>query len=378
MRPSLLACGSRLLASTCGSPVFLAAMVAFAVGIGAVHDALRCVQRSSHMARCSEAAAMQRAAALAIAGVAEPNVAGCRAAILHDGDETIVEVVGGEGRRRVFAGQRLPGASAAAFGEALTDGAAATSASGDAALPVPDRRALAVALRGDVIGSFRREVDLALRHLAAGTDADDYVFAASANQLGAGGAAGLVVVPGNLWLEPGSAPLELELGADVVIAVLGNVYCGRSVRITGPGRLLLAALAEPGTTAFDDVDGNGRWSVGDRSFNGSPFVGPIEGAGAVHFVRAAGGAPIVCDAGVFAAGRVCVEAPSVVAGPVVTTRGIATRHGATLAATGQRRYRPTHELVAGFVTDGVARLGVMRELTDWPDQQALYLAVPVR
>jgi hypothetical protein len=378
MRPLLLACGSRLLASTCGSPAFLAAMVAFAVGIGAVHDALRCVQRSNHVARCSEVLAMRRAAASAIAGVAEPGVPGCRAAILHDGDETIVEVVGVEGRRRVFAGQRLPGASAAAFGEALTDGAAATFAPGGAALPVPDRRALAVALRGDVIGNFRREPDLALRHLAAGTDADDYVFAASANQLGAGGAAGLVVVPGNLWLEPGGAPLELELGADVVIAVLGNIYCGRSLRLTGPGRLLLAAIAPPGATVFDDVDGNGRWSSGDRSFEGSPFVGPIEGAGAVHFVRAAGTAPIVCDAGVFAAGRVCVEAPSVVAGPVVATRGIAWRGGATLAATGQRRYRPAKELVAGFVTDGVARVGSLRELTDGPDKQPLYLAVPAR
>lgn len=371
------------------SPWSCSVLVAFAVGIGVLHATARCVQRLLSLATSVEAESMERAAAAAIAGWPGAAAPGCATHVECSGDERLVRVVHASGQTRWFAGRWLRGAAPAAFGLPLAAGVPPLAGTGGVWLgaddiPRLDADELAQAARGERTSAFRRDPSIALRHLAAGTDAPDYTFASSSLRLDGIAPGGLVVVPGHLWIEPGEQPLTLALDTDLVVVAMGNVYCGRSVRIDGPGRLLLVAAVPKDATAFADADGNGRWSAGDTALGAPAFVGPIEGAGAVRIGIGVNDAPLVLDAGVFAVGQIAVAADCAIAGPVVAAHGIVVRDGRRCQAMGTRLYAPERERIAGFATRGAPRASALRPVVPGRAggqdgaNQTLYAPVPLR
>jgi hypothetical protein len=371
------------------SPWSCSVLVAFAVGIGVLHATARCVQRLLSLATNVEAESMERAAAAAIAGWPSAPASGCVTHVECRGDERLVRVVHASGQTRWFAGRWLRGAAPAAFGLPLAAGALPLPGVGGAWLgaddiPRLDADELAQAARGERTSAFRRDPSIALRYLATGTDAPDYTFASCSLRLDGAALGGLVVVPGHLWIEPGEQPLAIALDTDLVIVAMGNVYCGRSLRIDGPGRLLLVAAVPKDATAFADADGNGRWSAGDTLLGALAFAGPIEGAGAVRIGIGAGDAPLVLDAGVFAVGQIAVAGDCEIAGPVVAAHRIVVGDGSRCWAKGTRLYAPERERIAGFATRGAPRASALRptgpgRAGGLPGaNQPLYAPVPLR
>lgn len=371
------------------SPWACSVLVAFAVGISVLQQTARSVQRLLQLAASAEAEAMQRSAAAAIAGRPDITVKNCQTHVECQGDERLVTVARAGGMVRHFAGRWLPGAAPRALGLPLAAGPAALVGPGGVwlgqdDLPRLDLEEVARATRGERSSVFRRDPSIALRHLAAGTDAPDFTFAAARLRLDGVAPDGLVVVPGHLWIEPGDQPLVAVLDTDLVVVAMGNVYGGRSLRIEGKGRLLLVAAVPVEATAFVDADGNGRWSVGDAPLGAATFRGPIEGAGAVHLGIGAVTAALVLDAGVVAMGQVRVGADCEIAGPVIGTHGIVIGEGRRCLARGTRLYIPERERIPGFATRGAPRAGVLREIaTGRPgglqgSNQPLYAPVPLR
>ncbi|MFK7739849.1 MAG: hypothetical protein AB8H80_05955 [Planctomycetota bacterium] len=187
---------------------------------------------------------------------------------------------------------------------------------------------LARAKRADQRSGFRRDQSIALEHFAAGSDLEDYIWERCEDALPAVGAAGLLVVPGHLWILKRMFPagLSMQLERDLVIVVEGNLYLGASVRVSGPGRLLIAARASGDATVFADLDGSGAWSRGDRRDCGNPALGacmptPVEGCGAVWLGLAASEEALVCDAGIYADGAVHLKTSCTVRGPLLAAGG---------------------------------------------------------
>lgn len=287
------------------------------------------------------------------------------ASVMRDGGTLHVRVRGDDGERW-FRGEALAGAPMPAFTRALTVGE-------HGGLPLPDAtldRAVAEPSSSPNLGGAPcafgaglvvRDPAVALQRLVAGTDRDDFLLADRDADLASAGS--LVVVPGNLWLEASATPRAVRASRDVVVAVRGNIYLGRSLRVVGGGRLTLAAIADDGAAVYADRDGDGRLGDTDRAYRRGSASNPIEGAGSL-FVYAQGQQPLTCEAALFAVGALHLRRPLVCDGPVALVRGAeALAAGVGLVARGRWRFHGERDAVPGFPTTGGARPGFLRPST---------------
>lgn len=130
---------------------------------------------------------------------------------------------------------------------------------------------------------LRRDGTLALLRAPSGTDLWDHVFAI--NEEGVCRprvpASGTIRLPGHLWLDLGRRPLVIELSRPLTLIAEGNIYLGRSLFVSGPGRLTLVAERND-SELFADRDADGRWSAGDTLLTGKRYRGPVEGTGSIY------------------------------------------------------------------------------------------------
>jgi hypothetical protein len=225
-----------------------------------------------------------------------------------------------------------------------------------------------------------RDRGIALMHLPAGTDLEDFVLGAGAsNSVLLQPPNGCIAIPGHLWIAPGDTPLVVELRGDVTIAVTGNLYLGRTLRVVGVGCLTIATRTEGGV-AFADVDGNGRWSAGDRLCSATEFSGPQEGVGNAYLGLPRGGpGELQLDAGLLIDGHLHVGVDrAVVHGPLLLAAGASAMPGraARLETAGRRLPPLQRSVLPGFMAVGAPRPSLVRVAA--PGQEALYLSMPSR
>jgi hypothetical protein len=364
------------------SPLILATWIAILLGARAANDVDEALG-VAHEVRARSGFLMARVAAEAAAmGVSADDRDGTERRVTIGDVAVTMKTVGTclrltceppGGQPWSFTCPRLSGASPPELG-------VASSAGVSLALD-PDR--LARAFSAEEVPGFRRDASIALLHLEAGTELDDFVLDGQRAHHGLGAAADLIVVPGHLWIEPGERPLRMRLERDLTIVVRGNLYVGRSLVVEGQGRLVFATLAGARARPFADRDGNGRWSNGDE-----PRLGPVEGAceggGNAYLGLPRRKAAITFAAGLVVAGELHLAVPATVDGPVVLGHAM-TKIGdpdAALVATGTRLFAPEREVVPGFVTRGPVRAGLLQH-APWNrppgcGQQPLYAAAPTR
>lgn len=296
------------------------------------------------------------------------------------GDQWLLTSELGCGESWQFVCPRLPGASPSAFGRSQT--AVEPAAAAGEGLPPLDPAQLACAWWADQVPAFRRDVGIALLHLPAGTERDDFVIDPKRPRLGLHGEAELVQVPGHLWIEPGSRPLRLSLQRDLTLVVHGNLYIGRSIEIDGPGRLVMVACASPEARGFVDRDGDGRWSPGEPTCDEQPFSGAAEGGGNAFLGLASAVEPLSLAAGLVVHGEIHLSRTVRVEGPVVWNHGVTRLGGSApdLVTTGTRLFVAERECVPGFLVAGRSRPGLLRpvQANRADDEEPLYLATPGR
>lgn len=301
----------------------------------------------------------------------EVHVAGVHAELDCEEQQFLITLRMPAGETAVTA-RRLRGGASPAFSQprAAVDLATVAKIDGGTQIssanwPELDPAQVAVAMRVDEFSGFRRDSGIALRHLAVGTDRPDYVWSDQEEDthLAAGG---LFVVPGNLWLEGSSQPLQLRLHGDVVIVVQGNLHLLRSLRVSGPGRAFLVADTMAAPVVFADCDGSGGWSAGDQLRLGSRFSGPAEGSANVYLGLPGLGAEVSCDAGIMVGGELHLATRAVVRGPLLLRHGITmlenpavTPDQVSLLGGGpdQWVFRLGREWLPGFVVTGGSRPG---------------------
>lgn len=286
------------------------------------------------------------------------------------------------GRQLTFSCPLLPGATPAVFGLDFVTVAGAPELPPHWPHPAVVQRSDLPRLepqkleRGrDQAGALlRRDPGVALLRLPAGTDREDYVFAANCVRPVH---CSVLSVPGNLWLDAGPVPLQFVLDEDLTIAVAGNAYLGRSVRVVGPGRLTIVTVVDEGV-AFADRDGNGRWSPGDV-VRGPSFAGPIEGAGTVWLgLPREQGTKLDLELGLVVGGELmCAAEATRVGGTLVLAEGATVLPGrrGDLKVVGRHDPRGERALLPGFAAVGDPRPGCLKQMDR---QQPLYLAAPVR
>ena len=357
------------------SPLLLSVWFAIVMACLTVHDVAAALRRAE-IVRGAVSTAMARVAA-ETAAVRHLPVDGDRGFVKvgevavtmqRNGDAwQLTSSVGG--RSRTFRAVELAGAMPAAFAHGcsvvdprLVPGSHSMFAIGETAFPAIDERVLAGAPRADQTPMLRRDRGIALLTWEKGTASDDFVFDNRHTNAGSEAGAGeLLVVPGHLWIEPADQPLRLSLRRDLVLAVRGNVYVGRSIAVEGGGRLVIVAIREPGAAVFADVDGNGCWSNGDVLRGTDGFRGPPEGAGSVWFGLPGSERPLSIDASIVVGGEAHLRATTHVAGPVVLAFGLTQQNGrsAQLVAEGRWKFDVERERVAGFAAQGDRRLGLL-------------------
>lgn len=353
-----------------GSPLLLASCAAAVLGLFVVGRALQAVQVAERLRTDLRSEVMRLAAEHAAAAAATDDPRG----ILLDAGGGIRAVANARRHGSTIdldarSGELLVRYSCAALdGGALPSFGRALLAADDLALPAgwpeplrvprPELPRLRAAVPTSSVGAPReqlltRDRGLALLRLPAGTDAEDYVLgrlpvAERGRSLG-----GLIRVDGNLWIDRGAAPLELDLGGDLTIAVAGNVYLGRSLRLVGPGRLCFVTFAPPGPP-------------------------PHEGAGHV-FVGLPGEPPtdrIECDAGLVVGGLLHLAVDRLrTEGVLVLGDGVRIAPGrrGELDLRGFEAPDLARSAVPGFPVVGGPRPGRLQVRDD-----ALYLAAPTR
>lgn len=379
------------------APPVVFTLASFALFVGLVHEVAGVAARAR---RLDLEADVVRAeiAAWTVARTIDPegasaalaaDVAGLRIDIRPGDDRWCLDATAADGSRQCFEAEVVAGAGPSVLGRhRVAYGDEAAMALGvpcePAVVPFPtiDAPQLAAAVRPDRFPGFRRDPGIALRHFATGTDGDDYVWA-PVGPVRLPGDGALVVVPGHLWFEAGPLAARIELRHDLVVVVQGNLYVGRSLQVTGGGRLLFVVVPGPRAVLFADRDGSGGWSVGDVLRAGAAFAGPVEGGGAVYLGLAGGERAIDCAAGLVVAGELHVAAESCVDGPVVVRHGVTRLHPAAALAPSRTpwAFRPARERIPGLVTTGPPRLGwLRRRVGDSPhaERQPLFLATPTR
>jgi len=293
--------------------------------------------------------------------------------------------------RHQFVVEELPGAGPIALGRAASvrEPSASTLVTAPALLapgeePRLDAAALAGAARPELCEGLQRDSGVALLHRAVGTDRDDFVLAAGRSSVTLDVVDQVLAVPGHLWIPAGTAPLVVELPRDLTVVVFGNLYLGRSVRLSGPGRLTVVTAVPEDAVAFADLDGNGQLGAADRVLGADRFRGPVEGAGSVYLGLRHGGRCIDFAGALVVAGQLHLAADARVAGPLVLQHGVSTvgDRSLRLHAAGDWCFLPERERIPGFMTSGPPRAGrlVLQPVQNraMMDQQPLYLPTPGR
>ena len=134
-------------------------------------------------------------------------------------------------------------------------------------------------------------------------------------------------VTGNLWFE---SSCEVSLTRDLVLWVRGNLYVHGDVRVRGGGRLVVLTERPAGDVVFEDRDGSGGWSAGDRVRGGVAFAGAVEGGGGVWLGRPGGSGEVRVDAALLVEGQLHVCGDAVVHGPLALRCGVTRTAGARL------------------------------------------------
>jgi hypothetical protein len=217
---------------------------------------------------------------------------------------------------------------------------------------------------------LRRDDTIALLRTPFGTDLQDHVF--DANEDGVCHPrippSGTIRLPGHLWLDRGPKPLVIELSRALTVVAHGNIYIGRSLFVSGPGKLTLVALRGD-SELFADRDANGRWSRGDTLLTGTSYRGPMEGTGAIYLGLPGQDADpnhpqdpvqLTIAASLCAQGEVHVLATRAeIRGALVMEQGL-TRFGTpTLVLPGKRLPNTQRERVPGFRSVGGRRPGLL-------------------
>jgi hypothetical protein len=161
--------------------------------------------------------------------------------------------------------------------------------------------------------------------------------------------------------------------------VAGNLYVGRSLRVTGAGCLTIVTQIDDGV-AFADNDGNGRWSAGEPLYGAEGFRGPVEGSGNAYLGLPRGQQTVLeLDCGLVIDGQLHVGADrAVVHGPVLLGSGgtaLPDRH-ARFEVSGRRLPALQRSVLPGFVAVGAPRPGPVR--LEVAGSRALYPASPTR
>lgn len=210
------------------------------------------------------------------------------------------------------------------------------SSTGDAALEdalvlgPEDWPQLTDAARGSAAGAgscegLRRDGDVGLRRFAVGTDRVDFVAGDALDLTQVERA--VLKVAGNLWFE---SSCEVSLTRDLVLWVRGNLYVHGDVRVRGGGRLVVLTERPAGDVVFEDRDGSGGWSAGDRVRGGVAFAGAVEGGGGVWLGRPGGSGEVRVDAALLVEGQLHVCGDAVVHGPLALRCGVTRTAGARL------------------------------------------------
>jgi hypothetical protein len=378
------------------APLLIAAWGAIVCGSLAMLDVGAALRRSEAVRRAAtpELARLAAETALATVLARDPTATSARVVVggvvvtlaRNEGQFRVVSEVGDAGAYR-FCSAEMPGAAPAVFANACSavDPTCAKVVGGSRLItsdemPRLDPAQLGAAEHGERLAAFRLDQGIALLSWESGTQKPDYVL--DATRIGSlDEARGLVVLPGNLWVEAGEQPLRVRLQHDHVVVVKGNLYVGRSILVDGPGRLVLVTCKEAGERSFADLDANGRWSRGDRPCGQGEFVGPFEGAGNVYLGLPGPTRAVVCDVSLVVDGELHVGVAARIAGPLVLGHGAeAIAVGARLEASRQWAFRVDRERVPGFVTDGMPRPGVLvRAMAPVRgEEQGLYLSAPAR
>lgn len=304
------------------------------------------------------------------------SIAGTTVELDREEDRFLISVAG-TGEPTEISARRLPGAAPRAFSHARV--AAEPLTLGEmgggyhepvARWPEPSSESLATALRVNEMQGFYRDPEIALRYLVAGTDRPDFVWRLG-DDISRSITSALLVVPGNLWIQADSQPLDCTLTSDLVVVVLGNLHVLRSLRIRGPGRLLLVCHTEETSVVFADQDGSGGWSTGDclrtsHLQQGELFSGPVEGGGSAYLGLPGVVADIVCDAGILVSGELHVVGIVDVRGPLLLRHGVtklpnpaALDQQSALRSPGPQNwtYRMGRDRIPGFSVTGPPRPG---------------------
>ncbi len=379
------------------SPLLLAAWGAIVCGTLAMLDVGGSLRRAELVRKAAAPELARLAAETALAKVAEQDPAATFARMTvggvvvtvarNDGEFQLTSEVGDDMVFR-FGAAEMPGAAPGVFAYACSavDPACAKVVSGSRLitaeqLPWLDSKRLATAARGEQLAAFRLDQGIALLAWESGTEKPDYVLDPT-RVAGLDDAGGLVVLPGNLWIEVGEQPLRLRLLRDLVVVVQGNLYVGRSIDVDGPGRLVLVTRSGAGERSFADLDANGRWSQGDRLCGEGEFAGPGEGAGNVYLGLPVATRALACDVGLVVGGELHLGAAASIAGPMVLAHGVTVTGsvGARLEARRQWAFRVDREQVPGFVTDGPPRPGTLVRAAPPRngEELGLYLSAPAR
>lgn len=374
------------------APMSMAMAAAFCTGLALLHEVARVLRAAEVVRRQVAAAAEDLIAETALAdhfegkAVVDTHLGGQATTSVERLDRGLLVQVRTADRERWYASRELAGAAPRLLGQARSIGVLdAEPVRG--AMPALDPEQLAAAQRAERSAVFVRDSGIALLHLAVGTDREDFRLGSGSPHVSFAGIGELVVVPGHLWIDPAPMPLLLELERDTVVVVQGNLYVGRSVRVHGPGRLLLVTTVVDGACAFADRDGDGRWSAGERVCGAEAFAGPVEGSGGAWFAAAGSNQPFEVGFGLVVAGQLMLDRPVAIGGPLVVARGVtATRPEGALQATVPWTFRTDRELAPGFLVCGGRRpgrlvpVGLRRPDDPFRDdgKQTLYLAAPSR
>lgn len=356
------------------SPALLVSIAAAALLAVAIATVARTRSEANRVDRAVDVARTLIAADTALLGMVgelperpiDCEVADVRMSFRRVHDELRVEVLGPDdaARRHLFANvlDGSPPRALARRRAALDHEALAAIGGGlletASRWPVWDPAALSSAPTARESHGFARDVGVGLRYVAGGTDRDDFVWR-DPSAVAVPPPGGLLIVRGHLWVLPGDAPLRVRLTRDLVVVVEGNIYLGRTLEVTGPGRLLLASRLSDGATAFADLDASGSWSPGDLLLGGREPADPIEGAGAVWLGLPGHARELRCDAGLVVAGQLHLAArTATVRGPLCVTCGVTAFDGAELSASHDGwNFDGGRDRVPGFQVEGGPRAG---------------------
>lgn len=214
-----------------------------------------------------------------------------------------------------------------------------------------------------------RDRSIAVMRLGSGTDREDFVLGGNSTALirQLVPASGVLVVPGNLWVDRGDTALAIELDSSLTLVVDGNIYLGRSVVVRGRGRLFLVARLGA-SLGFRDRDGDGAWSKGDSVMGdaeGGSYHGPTEGGGMIYLglpgTHQSPAQHVEILGSLVADGEIYVLAESaVVHGAVVGGGSITTFGDAKLRLSGEHMPNIDRGDVPGFRRSGTLRPGLLR------------------